>query len=260
MSAMLEMNDFALILRPLGALEKAEPGAKRVLSSMVADTLALTKPILRVLVGHRGSIGDAFEMVLKFELGRKFNLRFFRFGDKLGFGSRSETELLKLAQECPFDLIFAYSYLKAKEKELFARLKAQYAKPIIVTNLSLHDSSFFPSELVEAGVVDAFLPSPFTIYDFRSALKACRRFPASTDSTALFDEAIYKHAKPHFDNAWENAKAGGSSILDFLKELFERWGDGIKPYLKRWREDLVAETKRAANEKLAAASTSPTRD
>jgi hypothetical protein len=36
-------ENFALVPKPPGALEKAEPGAKRILSGMVADTLALVK-------------------------------------------------------------------------------------------------------------------------------------------------------------------------------------------------------------------------
>ena len=40
---MSKNNGFALMPRPPGALEKAEPGAKRILSSMVTDTLALAK-------------------------------------------------------------------------------------------------------------------------------------------------------------------------------------------------------------------------
>jgi len=40
---MKEERDFALVPRPPGALEKAEPGAKRILCSMVADALALAK-------------------------------------------------------------------------------------------------------------------------------------------------------------------------------------------------------------------------
>ena len=43
MSADNEKNDFALVPRPPGVIEKAEPGAKCVLSGMVADTLALVK-------------------------------------------------------------------------------------------------------------------------------------------------------------------------------------------------------------------------
>jgi hypothetical protein len=38
---MNEKNDLALVRRPPSALEKAEPGAKRILSGMVADALAL---------------------------------------------------------------------------------------------------------------------------------------------------------------------------------------------------------------------------
>ena len=36
-------NDFRLARRPSSAVEKAAPGAKRILSGMVADTLALGK-------------------------------------------------------------------------------------------------------------------------------------------------------------------------------------------------------------------------
>jgi len=38
---MNESDNSALVPRPPGALEKAEPGAKRILSGLVADTLAL---------------------------------------------------------------------------------------------------------------------------------------------------------------------------------------------------------------------------
>jgi TPR repeat protein len=40
---MNEKDNFALVPRIPDALEKAEPGAKRILSSMVADTLALAR-------------------------------------------------------------------------------------------------------------------------------------------------------------------------------------------------------------------------
>ena len=40
---MNESDNFALVPRPLGTLEKAEPGAKRILSGMVADTLAVAR-------------------------------------------------------------------------------------------------------------------------------------------------------------------------------------------------------------------------
>jgi hypothetical protein len=40
---MNETNNSALVPRPPRAIEKAEPGAKRILSDMVADALALAK-------------------------------------------------------------------------------------------------------------------------------------------------------------------------------------------------------------------------
>src|SRR5450759_3297303 len=40
---MSEKNDFALVPRPSSAIEKVAPGAKHILSGMVADTLALRK-------------------------------------------------------------------------------------------------------------------------------------------------------------------------------------------------------------------------
>jgi hypothetical protein len=40
---MNEKDKYALVPKPPAALEKAEPGAKRILSCMVADTLALAK-------------------------------------------------------------------------------------------------------------------------------------------------------------------------------------------------------------------------
>ena len=40
---MNEQNDFALVRRPPSAVEKAEPGARRILSGMVADTLAVAR-------------------------------------------------------------------------------------------------------------------------------------------------------------------------------------------------------------------------
>ena len=40
---MNEMDNLALAPKPPGLLEKAEPGARRILAGMVADALALAK-------------------------------------------------------------------------------------------------------------------------------------------------------------------------------------------------------------------------
>lgn len=45
-----ETDNFALVPRPPGAVEKAAPGAKRILSGMVAGTLALRKAVRQACV------------------------------------------------------------------------------------------------------------------------------------------------------------------------------------------------------------------
>ena len=57
-----------------------------------------------------------------------------------------------------------------------------------------------------------------------------------------FDEERYKKAKPHFDAAWAKSKEAGAEIVDFLRSIIVRWGEGVKPYLKRWRQDLLKES------------------
>jgi CheY-like chemotaxis protein len=86
MNANNEKNDFALVPRTPGAIEKAEPGTKRVLSGMVTDALALVKKESRpkpriVLVNDDAGllqmmeslICDAFKevVVLQFQNGEQ---------------------------------------------------------------------------------------------------------------------------------------------------------------------------------------------
>ena len=67
------MNNFALVPRPPGEIEKAEPGAKRVLSGMVAETLELARketprkanPLRIVLVDDEPFVNEAIEMILR---------------------------------------------------------------------------------------------------------------------------------------------------------------------------------------------------
>ena len=53
-----ENNKFALVARPPGALEKVESGAQRILSGMVADTLALSPKEKVASPAVRSRIGD----------------------------------------------------------------------------------------------------------------------------------------------------------------------------------------------------------
>jgi len=70
---MIENNDFALVPRPPGAVEKAEPGAKRILSGMVADTLALVKkmpprksrPLRIVILDDENELRETYRVMLQ---------------------------------------------------------------------------------------------------------------------------------------------------------------------------------------------------
>ena len=129
----------------------------------------VTKPVFSVLIGHRSCMGDACEMMIKFMLEAEYDLRFFRFGDDIGFKLKHRDELLGLTREQHFDLIIVYSYLSLpEERELFASIRAQYGKPIIVSNMGSTERSV----VREAGA-DVLLPELFTVGDFRSALAAC---------------------------------------------------------------------------------------
>lgn len=50
-------NGFALVRKPSSAIEKAAPGARRIVSGMVADTLALTKLRGKLLI-----VDDQYEV------------------------------------------------------------------------------------------------------------------------------------------------------------------------------------------------------
>ena len=55
---MNEKNDFALILKRSNAVEKAAPGAKRILLRIITDTLALAKKEHLAQSGAKFKVGD----------------------------------------------------------------------------------------------------------------------------------------------------------------------------------------------------------
>jgi hypothetical protein len=161
---MNEKNNHALVRRPSSAIEKAKPRAKRVLSGMVADTLALAKPVFTVLLCD-DQISDAAEVLIKFDLEKKCSLKFIRFS--------SATELLKLTRKQPFDLIFMYvgnvvwnvgsGHRFEAAAEFLGKLKSDHDKPIIVTQ------GMDLTECFEGTGVN-FIEAPWTIETFRKAL------------------------------------------------------------------------------------------
>jgi hypothetical protein len=125
-----------------------------------------TKPSFTVLIGHRDCVGDGLEMYTKFELEERFDLRFVRFGDDLGFRFHHEAELVKLIETQPFDLILPY--WQGAGHKLLPRLKAQYGKPIIVVS-GWEADDYAPFEAASIPV----LFTPVSVEDFRRALQEC---------------------------------------------------------------------------------------
>jgi DNA-binding NtrC family response regulator len=178
---MNEPDNFALVPKPPNALEKAEPGAKRILSGMVADTLALakkeqgTKPNLTVLFGdyEHSSQHECFRVVLRDD----YNLKI--------VCSDSAVELLKLAEQQPFDLIVA-NLTCVRGGDLFdvlKQLKAHYNKPHILLSSwagPIWRGRIFSDLLKQAGI-DAYLEIPWEIAEMRSAVATCLRLPRNAE-------------------------------------------------------------------------------
>jgi hypothetical protein len=170
---MNEKNAFALVPRKSGAVEKTEPGAKRLLSGMVADTLELAKknpPAKTVftVLRSKGPIEEHCESMIKWELEPRYELRFIVF--------ETEVELLQLARERPFDLIVLYlrnvswtgkgGSLADVTIESLGRLSAQYRKPIFAMQGLKLAKQF-------EGTGIAFLQTPFRVEEFRRTLQIC---------------------------------------------------------------------------------------
>ncbi len=172
---------FPLVRRPSSAVEKAAPGAKRILSGMVADTLALVKgerakPIFTVLLGlgdrNENHFYEMFERFFRNELGQRYELKFLHF--------EKEAELLHLAQTQLFDLTFVIlnnihwdmPFVPSESWHpiigFLEQFKTRHEKPIITSSGYQNIDS---ERLRRAGI--PFLCVPFSEEQFRYALKAC---------------------------------------------------------------------------------------
>jgi len=185
-------NEFALVPQPPGAVKKTEPSAKRVLSDMVKDTLALVKKetpakaVLSVLFGDF-QLGYFVDEMLVMELGQRYNLKFIHFRDAV--------TLLRLSQEEHFDLTVVWlshvDWGKSADNnfntsavaaiELMTRMKMQNGKPILAIGDNQWRSDIYSQQLVQAGAV--FLATPFDRKGLRNALAACLNFQHENEET-----------------------------------------------------------------------------
>jgi len=183
-------NDFALVPRAPGALEKAEPGAKRILSGMIAETLALVKkeplpkacPIRIVVVFEEEGPRESINIILRTWFNKDATVVTF---------ADSEMAWQELAQTDHDLLITDYRMSRLSGKEILQRLldrKATY--PIILmSGMETTDLLMWVRECASRGLNIKFLNLPFNITLFLKVIAASLRlpFPDSEKSEILRD-------------------------------------------------------------------------
>lgn len=179
---MQKTNNFALVRRPPSEIEKAEPGAKRILSGMITDTLALArkdslrKSVFSVLTcSGEKAILEVWKVIIRQHLGGAYDVN---------VSDRNKAPgIIEFVQQHPTDLIIAMvnnilvpasdaDDRITKAIEMLARLKAEFGLPIIAFS-SFKPEFFDLAELVKQRGIDAFLWAPFEIKEAWSALEAC---------------------------------------------------------------------------------------
>jgi len=201
-------NHFPLARRPSSAVEKAAPGAKRVLSGMVADTLALVKtkpvkPVLSILVcgGIVDGYAELFEAILRPYLDSQYNLKV--------SACDYAVEIIRLAEQQSFDLFIVILnnvwqgldkiHLDAPDGGMWGdrimllkRLKAQFGKPIIALS---GIATIEMSERSKQAGADVFFPMPFDVNEFLPALETTLKIKIPRD-LATPDEIISLKSRP----------------------------------------------------------------
>ena len=195
---MNEQDNFALVPRPSSAVEKAAPGATRILSGMVADTLALvkkeqaTKPVVSVVMcGYiDAALREMVSSLLQRNLAAQATLEFQYF--------TWTTDFINEVRQSRFDLFILllnpgiYSRKDNIERpllrepnwddhgdeinayELIASLKREFDIPVIVIS---NEVTYSSSAKLERAGADAILGMPFGLDEFRSALQRCLMIP-----------------------------------------------------------------------------------
>jgi DNA-binding response OmpR family regulator len=160
---MNEENSLALVPRQTGAIEKAEPGAKRVLSGMIADTLALVKkarPPRIVLLEDEHWLREMLDLAIH-QCFRDANVLSFDDGDK------AWQELLRVEPDLFITDINHPGKLYAGE--MLQSLAAKNVKfPILV-----HSGLATEEEVRQCGGFDlnlSFLKKPYTAEQFYAEL------------------------------------------------------------------------------------------
>jgi DNA-binding response OmpR family regulator len=163
--AMNEPDNFALVPKPPGALERAEPGAKRILSGMVADTLALANAPrgLRVIIlDDEEGPRESYKIILN-DYFKNLEVREFTNGNE------AWTEL---SRTHPGLFITDLRHLGLDCFEMLRRLAESRASfPIfVITAFETPDSLRLLREFENAGLNLTYMHKPITVQQFRGEL------------------------------------------------------------------------------------------
>jgi CheY-like chemotaxis protein len=170
---MNKKNDLALVRQPLGAAGQPLHGARRILPSMVADTLALAKkqplqearPLRIVMVNDEPIIHDVFGMLLR-DWFKGVILQLY----PNGFEAWQE-----LSQTEPDLLITDDKMSGMSGDELCLRLLDKKVSFPIVVNSAWEETEKWVREFASRGLPVSFLPIPCDIVSFRKVVEAALR-------------------------------------------------------------------------------------
>jgi hypothetical protein len=248
---MSKNDDFALVPRPPGAIEHAEPGPKRILSAMVADTLALAKkgparsqrPLRIVSVDDEEVRLELVEVIIS---GCFKGVTVHSFRD-------AEEAWQELSRTDPDLLITDDLMGNLNGEEIVRRLAdRKVAYPIIVINGYGPERDQWVLDCVKRGVDVTLLRAPYSCESLVRALESALRI--SRDTTVPVEVAAHPAPAPSVDAeallqqgkdfyfgirvsksyteafAWfSKASAAGHAEAQFHVALCFEDGDGVKP-------------------------------
>lgn len=170
-----DKNNFALVRKPSSAVEKAAPGAKRILSGMVADALALGKKA----VPPRIIVVDDEPMFL--ELYGHMIRNYFKNVTALTFddGDRAWQEILRTVPDLLITDMNRSGLNGARMLRLLARNKVKF--PIFVVSGTATEEDVL--ECAGSGLNISFLSKPFDVEIFAKLLKTVLKLSRDAHST-----------------------------------------------------------------------------
>jgi CheY-like chemotaxis protein len=168
---MNDKNNFALVPKLPGSLEKAEPGAKRIVSSMIADMLALTKeespqkarPLRIIMVDDDVCVLGGIELMMQYLRPEDTTLTFHWAGDALKEVERQHPDLITTD----------WNHAGMPGAEILERLAAMKLRcPIFVLSASadIVQKGNLLRDYVAAGLNVTLLAKPFLLEDLRLLL------------------------------------------------------------------------------------------